>query len=528
MPTVALAPHPVEWSFPGWVADTRGVTEAGRWEAWIQTLDGTRLIKIAGPDVPRSDHVNLGDIKDNGAGSYSATFEAPKNSACRAHIAMVTTELVVSRSGVILFKGPILTENGGSGEKVVSYGARSSRWYLEHRLRGGYEQIQGNLLKNPRFDAGLSRWYAVGAAELDTVLFETGSQSVSLPDENSAIAQTVYVGSGLDYRLVCTARVWVDSAVADGEGLWVYVPGVSSGASFGQARVTAATPRSQWTTIMVDLDLTVRANARTITLYVFGAAGGIWLDNGVMTLSPKSLIDIGAYQEVYPRVDQATVIAELIPSVNQGLFIGVDAPLTGQMVDYDPKADIDSFAGEILARFEEREGGLRITEDWTPRSTTIRTHYPADGVLQEDYPLRFVAGDRELTNLTSYQFQRNGTAARSRLHLIGDDDIRVVAVDPEGYDGLLLDAVERAPKGTPIADLPGIANQRLRADNGSITAYTVEASASLAEVYGTLDMASFLVDDGGTQIDEVVQIRQRTISPKNDRLTMTLNPVPAP
>lgn len=493
-----------------------GTPSGADWTAWVATRGGTLVRELA--------KVNIGKVTRRLNAFPSATFDLPKEAtADYADADLVEREIHIYRGGQLRFVGPILTEQSSTKDGMISYGANGVWWYFTRRLAGGATSWMREMIANYRFDSGFDRWIASGAVSLDAVVFETGSQSVLFGAAGS-IAQSVSIGFSLRYQLTVQARVRVSAAADTGLGLVVQVPGAP--AFYGSAPITAATPRDTWTTLTTQTWIDGRAAPRTATITVYGADNGedVWVDRVQMSVVPTTSLT-----ELIPAVppvqdDMATIFAQVIQATNGGLFVGVDAPATGVLVDNTPDKWADKPADDVVEFLVDREDGIDFDVVCTPTSRTARTYYPRQGIdwLPEDLTLACPG------NLISVSRSRDATKARTEVTMLGDSDYRGVARDEGAYGGLLLQDVLSAPADTPIADLEGLARKELRLTPGEVEALT--ATMTMADLVtsglGMGDRVLVTIDDLAIVANDVCRVVQIEETPKGDLATLTLNVEP--
>lgn len=519
---------------PAAVLDVGSVpSEDGSWEAFVCERDGTVVtpLSLYRVDTDAYRGLNIGKIKEriNGGTSLSPLF-LPKAWADLSDAELVAREIQVFRSGVLQFVGPILDLQADSGSPALDGSASGVEWYLRRRLRGGYVPWSRNYIQNPRFDDGFDRWTITGTGVSLDAESETGTDSALLDaDSDSSISQRVLIDIAVNYQAVVEARVKLGASATTGRGLEVSVPGVSTGDTFKQAPITTATPNGAWTTLTAVVNVDGRVGARDMTVEVWSAAGDdVKVDHVSVTIFPiTSLPESSPAPPV--QVDQAQVIRETILATNRGLNLGVSCPDTGVDVDYEPDEDVDRFASEIVDRYVKREGGVEWRIVATAATRTFTTYFPRMGVDHdpEDVTLRFVAEGLEPCNCSDYRIGWDGSEAVSEMTTVGEGDYRGVFQDPEAWGGLLLQSVQQAPEGTPLADLEGLSRKALRAAADEVQSLSVTVTdGSLIDVLALGDRVLVVIDDLGVQVNAVYRIVERELDPASDNMVLTLNVEP--
>lgn len=494
-----------------------GTPSGADWTAFIATRGGALVRQL--------DQVNIGKVTRRLNAFPSATFDLPKAKvADYADADLVEREIHIYRGGQLRFVGPILTERSSTSDGTISFAANGVWWYFTRRLTGGAVPWMREMIANYRFDSGLDRWLPYGPnVDLDTGVFETGSQSVRL-GASSVIVQYVPIGFNLRYQLTVQARVRVGAAADTGLGLVVQVPGAP--AFYGAAPITADTPRDTWTTLTCQTWIDGRPAPRTAIVFVYGADNGedVWVDRVQMSVVPTTSLT-----ELIPPVpptqdDMAAIFAQTIQATNGGLFVGVDAPATGVEVDNTPDKWADKSADEVVKFLVDREGGIDFDVVCTPTSRTARLYYPRQGVdwLPDDLTLACPG------NLISVTRSRDATKARTEVTMLGDGDYRGVARDEDAYGGLLLQDVLSAPTDTPIADLEGLARKELRLTPGEVEALTATMTMTdlVTSGLGMGDRVLVTIDDLAIVANNVCRVVQIDESPVGDLATLTLNVEP--
>lgn len=495
-------------------------TSDGAWEAFVTDRDGTIQATL--------DRVNLGKIKERLNALPTLSLDVPKAFADAVEVERVTREVQVYRSGGNpKFVGPILQRSADSGDGKMGHGASGVGWYLTHRLRGGYVPWSRNYIVNPRFDDGFDRWTLTGTGITLDGDSETGTDSALLADSaGSSIKQTVLIDLATKYQAVVEARVKLSASATTGRGLEVSVPGVFSGDTFRAAPVTAATPNGAWTTLLCVMNIEGRVGARAMTVEVFDTVGDdIRVDHVSVTIYP-----ITSLPESSPppatQVDQAQIIRETIQATNRDLYLGVSCPDTGVLVDYKPDDDVDRTAAEIVDRYVKREGGLEWGIVATPTTRTFTTYYPRQGrdIDPAEVTLRLKAEGLEPRNCSDYRLSEDATEAVSEMTTLGDGDYRGVYQDPDAWGGLLLQAVQSAPQGTPLADLEGLSRKSLRTSVGEVQALQVTVTdGDLIDTVLLGDRVLTVIDDLAVQVNEVYRVIERELDPATDTMVLTLN-----
>ncbi len=516
--TVALA-----WSAAEVDVSVGTSADSGPW--WAQAVDRYGEVRA---ELPR---VEIDKISRRQNQHAVASIAIPRLDVdAYDAVDLVECELQIFRGESLRFWGPVLAEPGtDTRQGMVPFGAAGFLSHFGYRLVGGYRPWSRNYIQNSRFDEGLARWLTVGAVDLDTATFETGSQSALLEGDTAAIWQSFGVDLATKFQLVVTARVRVESGAAPGRGLEVSVPGVQGGDQFRSVPVTEATPNGAWTTLLGVLQVEGRVGSRTVTVEVFDVEGDVVkVDHVSATIFPITSLPESSPAPV-PQVDQAQVIRETIMAVNRGLHLGVSCPDTGQLVDYEPDEDVDRYADEIVRRYSDREHGVDWSIEATPFTRTFTTYYPRMGrdITPEEVTLRVVAEGLEPRNLSGYRLAEDASKAVSEVTTVGDGDYRGVYQDPEAWGGLLLQSTQKAPEGTPLADLEGLSRKALRASLDDVTALTVTVSDG--ELIGTVrlgDRVLVVIDHLAVQVSEVFRVVARDIDVPTDSMQLTLNVEP--
>ena len=514
----------IVWGEPSAVLDVGAAsTDDGVWEAFAVERDGTVVAAL--------ERINLKRISERINAVPTLTFEVPLANPDSGEVDLVAREIAVYRSGGNpIFVGPILQRGADSGSGAADYSAAGVGWYLTRRLRGGYVPWSRNYIVNPRFDDGFDRWLLSGTGISLDAESETGTDSAELADSMGAsIRQSFMVDIAVKFQLVVEARIKLGASATTGRGLEVSVPGVQGGDQFRSVPVTEATPNGAWTTLLGVLQVEGRVGSRTVTVEVFDVDGDVVkVDHVSATIFPITSLPESSPAPV-PQVDQAQVIRETIMAVNRGLHLGVSCPDTGQLVDYEPDGDVDRYADEIVRRYSDREHGVDWSIEATPFTRTFTTHYPRMGrdITPEEVTLRVVAEGLEPRNLSGYRLAEDASKAVSEVTTVGDGDYRGVYQDPEAWGGLLLQSTQKAPEGTPLADLEGLSRKALRSSLDDVTALTVTVSDG--ELIGTVrlgDRVLVVIDHLAVQVSAVFRVVARDIDVPTDSMQLTLNVEP--
>lgn len=521
----APALEAIEWTEPTAVLSVgTETTDDGVWEAFVRERDGSAVASLT--------KVNVKRINERINDTPTCSLEVPLADGDASDMDLASREIQVYRSGGNpIFVGPILQRSTDAGNGAASFSAAGVAWYLSRRLRGGYVPWSRNYIQNYRFDDGFDRWVLTGAGISLDAESETGTDSALLADSvGASIRQTVLVDIDARFQIVAEARVKLGASATTGRGLEVTCPGVSTGDTFRSAPVTAATPNGAWTTLLAITQVDGRVGARSVTAEVFDVAGDdIKVDHVSITIFPfTSLIESSPAPVV--QVDQAQVIRETIQATNRDLNLGVSAPDTGQLVDPPGDEDIDRFADEIIRRYVDRENGVEWSIVATPTTRTFTTYYPRRGIDHDpdDVTLRLKASGLQPRNCSGYKLSEDATKAVSEMTTIGDGDYRGVFQDDTAWGGLLLQAMQKAPEGTPLGDLEGLSRKSLRSSLADVQALTMDVSDG--DLIGTLqlgDRVMVVIDNLADQISDVYRIVERDIDVPTDSMTLTLNLEPA-
>jgi len=162
----------------------------------------------------------------------------------------------------------------------------------------------------------------------------------------------------------------------------------------------------------------------------------------------------------------------------------------------------------------------------TPFTRTFTTFFPRmdRDITPEEVTLRLKAEGDEPRNLSGYKLSEDASKAVSEMTTIGDGDYRGVYQDPEAWGGLLLQQVQKAPEGTPLADLEGLSRKALRASVGDVQALQVDVSdGELIDVVRLGDRVLCVIDNLADQVNEVYRVVERDIDVATDSMTLTLN-----
>jgi len=495
--------------------------------AYVAERDGTQVVELA--------DCNLGDLREPMGKRHTFTFDVPRsNAAILAECDLIEREVQVWVGDELRMAGPILSRSVGDGDGPVSFGATDCWFYFERLLRGGWQPWSRNYLSNFRFDDDFDRWVTTGTVTLDATHVTTGVQAAMIDNAPTAsVAQSTRIDLDIRYSAVIDFLVWVEAAVTTGRGLEVAVPGVQGGDTFKVARIDATTPRDQWTTLRVVMEIEGRVGARTLTAALFGASSGkVWLAEAAVTIFPISSI-AEEVEGATPatQVDIATVLSDAIQATNSGLNIGVDAPLTGQLVDYKPADDVDVYVSEIAQRLTERDPGLEVYMAYGAGGTvrTVSSRYPQMGVDIDPDDLTLTLHDPTtgLGNVTGYQIGTDATKATNEVTTIGEGDYRGTSLNEGSFGGVKLQTVQSAPPKTPLGDLEGMSRKKLRFLVADVESLTVDCLPAVTPLIHKGDRVLVTLTDDAVAISEVYRIIDVGIDGTTAACSLTLNLVPA-
>lgn len=499
---------------------------SGVW-ARIAERDGTPVVTLT--------DCNLGTLREPFGKRHTFEFDVPRSlSAILAEATLIEREVQVWLGNELRMAGPIVTRSIGDADGPVSFGATDCWFYFERLLRGGWQPWSRNYIQNFRFDDDFDRWDLTGTVDLDATHVTTGVQAAMIDDAPAAsVAQTVRVDLAIRFSVVIDFKVWVEAAVTTGRGLEVSVPGVQGGDSFGVARIDATTPRDTWTTLRVVLEVEGRVGARSLTAALFGADGGkVWLAEAAVTIFPISSIaeEVEGAQPT-TQVDIATVLSDAIQATNAGLNIGVDAPLTGELVDYKPSDDVDVYVSEIARRLQERDPGIDIFMAYGAGGTvrTVTSRFPRMGVDHDPGDLTLTLHDPTdgTGNVTGYRVGYDATKATNEVTTIGEGDYRGTSLNEDSFDGVRLQSVQTAPPKTPLGDLEGMSRKKLRLTDGDVQTLEVDCLPSVTPLIHKGDRVTVTIADDAVAIDDVWRIIDVEIDGATGACTLNLNVEPA-
>jgi len=499
---------------------------AGLW-ARIAERDGTPVVDL--------DLCNLGDLREPFGKRHTFEWDVPRSlSAIIDECTLVEREVQVWLGGELRMAGPILTRSVGDGDGPVSFGATDCLFYFERLLRGGWQPWSRNYLQNFRFDDDFNRWDVTGTVDLDATHVTSGVQAAMIDDVPTAsVAQTVRIDLAIRYSVVIDFKVWVEASVTTGRGLEVSVPGVQGGDSFGVHRIDASTARDTWTTLRVVLEVEGRVGARSLTAALFGADGGkVWLAEAAVTIFPiSSIAEEVEGAQVATQVDIATVLSDAIQATNSGLNIGVDAPLTGELVDYKPADDVDVYVSEIIRRLTERDPGIDVFMAYGAGGSvrTVTSRFPRMGTdhLPDDLTLTLHDPTTGAGNVTGYRIGFDATKATNEVTTIGEGDYRGTSLNEDSFGGVRLQTVQTAPPKTPLGDLEGMSRKKLRLTAGDVETLEVDCLASVTPLIHKGDRVLATIADDSVAINEVYRIIDITIDGPTGACSLNLNVEPA-
>lgn len=529
-PTVDFPIGGPTWAAPQVVVDVGNLsTDDGHYELWVVERDGTKVCHLEQATVTScTDDVDLLVLP-------TLEFSIPKADPLVAEIVRVEREVMLLRSGVVLFVGPVLQKRskGSVGERT--FGASGVAWYLYRRLaQARIEPVWSNLLDNPSFEADLDRWATVAGAPTITSFSDgDGIKSAEL-GAGTAIRQALRIGYDITYTLRASARVWISADVPSGDqaGLYVTVPGVDVGASGGTAYITDATPRETWTTLEATFTVKGRPAGRDVN-YLIGngtGAGTITVDHtGLNLVGAVSLAESYGWRAPTPdQIEETEYVARHVNGGNDDLHLGVTTLATGQTIADEDHTEPWMIA-DAIRPILEREGGVDYAIIATEFTRTLTPYYPERGRdLTATVAFRYGTGDRDTDNLYDYDLDEDASKARSEVIVRGDDGAYGQASDDTAWGGLRLTEIIQAPPGTQATDLEGVGRKALLADSGDVEALTLYVSdGSYIDRTAPGDIVAVHINDHDVQrTGQPYRIIQRTIRPVTDSVEVVTNAHP--
>lgn len=478
----------------------------------------------------------LGNLKERlNLHSTGSGMEIPRgNATVYAAATPLARELQIWIGDELRCAGPILSRSISSEESAWGLGYADCWWYFTGLYRGGYQPWSRNFFQNYRFDADFARWVKVGTTvTLDaTHVTDGGTQAAMIDnDADASIAQTIRIDLDTTYSAVIDFKVWIESGITSGAGLVVDVPGVPS--AYGAIPITSATPRAQWTTLRAVVEIDGRVGARDLTAKLHGAPGGkIWLGSAVATIFPISAISDEVEGAVLAtQVDIATILSDAILATNSGLNIGVDAPLTGELVEYKPADDVDVYVSDIARRLEDRDPGIEIRMAYGAEGTvrTVVADFERSGVdlTPEELTFSNSGGEDGRGSITSYSFSEDFTKAVNEVTTIGDGDYRGTSLNEDAFGGVIRQKTQQAPPGTPLADLEGMSRRAQRLTAADIQTFDVTGRPWVTPLVHKGDRVLVDITDDTVAISDVYRVIDIDIDLATCAATFTLNLEPS-
>jgi len=501
----------IEWGAPASFHGTRYRTGSPLVSTiYIAERDGTQVATVVGQKGKLKERLNLHSVVSD--------VQIP-----RASSALITAATPLAREFQVWIgdelrcAGPIVSRRISASDGAMSFGSVDAWWYFTKLLRGGYQPWSRNYFQNFRFDDGFARWLLTGTVALDATHTTDGGTDAAMIDDDadSAIGQLVRIDLDTTYSAVVDFKVWIESGITSGRGLVVDVPGAyPAHQEVPISADTTVTPRAQWTTLRAVVEIDGRVGARDLTATLHGAAGGkVWLGAAYATIFPISAITDeveGAVQAT--QVDMATVLSDAIQATNSGLNVGVDAPATGQLVDYKPADDVDVYVSEIAKRLEDRDPGIDVGMTYGAEGTvrTVNAWYPRRGVDLDPELVTFTNTDGPdgRGTILGYTLDEDFTKATNEVTTIGEGDYRGTSLNEDAFDGVILQTVQSAPPNTPLGDLEGMSRKALRLSAGDVQALTVKGMAFLTPLVHVGDRAlvSIADEEGAVSINAMYRV----------------------
>lgn len=506
----------VQWSEPTAVLSVGGVVTTDGWRAWVTEIDGTQVEEVIG--------CNLGTISEKLSSTASFDLSVPKASAVAAEMSRVTREVQVYRNGGNpLFVGPFLQRSASSNAGEMGISCADVSWYLTRRYGSGFDT--GNLLINPAFNDDFARWTKSGAVSLDSE-HETGSQSAKFTGTASSyLRQTVQFTPKGRYRALLEARVKVSAG--SGSGWELSVTSRDSGTSGTTLISAAGSGEWEWVSALVDVEEPASPSGLTAEVYDLGNSSTLLIDRMAMYQLGFGTDDIAETDPYTQAGDQTDAIRGLIQDRNSGINLGVSAPVTDQLVMWQPQVDADRDTLEVIDRYVKRDGGVEWYVAYTPLTRTFTVEHPRMGrdIPPEEVTLEL--GYAPAGNLSGYSLTENATAAVSYMTTLGDGPYRGVSSDLTAWGGLKLEGQQQAPAGTDRHDLIGWSARALRLSTGETEVLTVDVfDGDLIDVIRLGDRVTVVIDDWDVQVDGIFRVVERKLIPKTDSMVLTLNPEP--
>lgn len=440
---------------PRWGTDSPAV--GGVWEIWVtDPFDGALIANLG------SRAVNAATLTKKISGPDTFVFSAPCADAGVAEIVPFQTQIQVFRGGHLEFRGWVVHIDQEGTSPLDTFTCMDSLFITSRRFWSGSPWAR-EWLRNPRFDDDFTSW-TTDACTLDTVDFETGTQSVQIGSISQVLSPDL---SSNPWGATIQARVKVAADVVAARGLEVRVAavGVGNEPELVTAPITAGTPRDVWTTLTVQLPARSRLTPGIEVLVNNTDPGIVKLDRVSFRITQAD----GANIEQPPNV--AVDARGLFAGLLSDLGIGFRREGTG---DAGIAIDVDRF-GDELWQVPVDAGLCDIWMEYTRTTETVVQSTPRRGrtIPAEDLSFSWSADTPLSNSVANFQLTADYTKAASEVVAIGEDGFHGVSTDPTNPWGILLQESVTAPQGTLPGDLEAFAERQRRTSLGDVRTLTV-------------------------------------------------------
>lgn len=498
----------------------------------------------------------------NAPDTWSVTFPAndPK-------LSLLTDERLrevqIWRGDRLLTWGPAVRVQTDMGTCLVS--GAGADWHLGRRTISRIPPTE--YLANPSFEDGLASWnlgYDLVAASQDPTIAQpfpptavvvtsptlTGGRAVKLT--NTYEAPDAFMSQQFEWTVddvdsplgdVFTARAYcyIDPSLYtsppyEHRGLLLQrfstteldpdpivqaaIPGQKLCLQSEFAPLDDDTKRSGWVRLEVPLEVPPKAGeAETIVLRLYAPRGSVYWDSASLTRDEALNFTLR---------EQVDIASELVTAATTPLLGKSSVNLTaatsptGITRNRSYRFSEHINAASAIGDFTALSDGFDISMEYTPRTRTLRTHYPRRG----SYKAR--AGLVLGKNVSAFQHTWDGEQASTAVVVLGEGDgsdrESGIAIDTSTFSrGVIVEDVSSAPPETPIDSLDKLAAERLAVGREPEVVEVTLTDASLLDVIEVGDFVPLQIIRGALEIDATYRIVRMSISATEDRPRLTLN-----
>jgi len=502
---------------------------AGVTEVWVTEKDGgARIVQLPTQD-PATDGRPVVDKvqwdKERGEDD-TASFEIHRyardgdDNYWLSHINQWTTDVQIVQDQKVVFWGPVTLRPTVLAAARVKIDAVGAGWRIGRKMMTPTDtQWSHNFIRNGSFTNGWSHWSpssGPGAGVLDTVDFETGTQSVRL-EPGDMLEQTIRLGFSENYDARLRARVKVDATISAAE-LRVDRDGLQQTIR-GRVGISADTPRGQWVWLVIDVRVVNTGNLLpaepTVTVDGIVGSGYVRVDRVEWQVRPESLGLPGRPRPVAGWLSPSLAAAHIVATCGADLNMSVLTDPTNDGPDLYPEWISTPMRGSEALRAIVEQSGQE--QRWLYSATTrvleaktlIGTEY-----APSDLTFRLAGGEGAGTSGNVVGLAGDGGIPNPVTRVIArsEDGFTDTAEDTSQLDGMVFEQLEQVPVG--VTRLGEWAQAKLRASNDEVTVYPLGVTdRSLLSTIDIGDRVRLVANDGPDTIDRLVRVEKLTATP---------------